>query len=594
MKGSDRSRTGFGSGVPRRDRTVLFSIAVVVFVALRIFLQAEMPVFARPSSVEDDMLMVFHADALRNGKWLGEYDVRILEKPPGMGLFLAALDVIGCPFMVGTAAVWCLSSLLFLWALRQWENDQRVQLAAFVFVLFSPAMSSASAQRMYCLAMVPPAILALASSYFGLLSCSRLNGKTVLFLACAAISLSYYSILRQDAIWVFFSAAVLSLVVVFKFARTGRGGSSANHRTAFFLFLLSVPFLCAGATRLCVAAANERAYGIWTNGDFTETGFASMCKSLMRIRSEEEIPLVYVTRDSWEKACRASPALGKIRNRMNAHYANKKAPGMMPNGEWEREFYAWNLRWAANEAGIYAKGAKTADAFFGTVSGEIERAFADGMLQKRKAFVLSPFTGPMTVGRFLRIVRHSLRSMFPRVFGYALLPPGVALTDIHQFPTTTRNFLLMQDVANQILATTEWPCKPNRSGELRKYKQFTRTGDAVCHLFRKTGKPVACVVLAILAAIPFRISRLPVESRGKPLLLFLFATGLLLSAWAGLFLVSANFFEVDQAVHEWGLRSYIVGTVPLWQLVIAISFVLARMRPASPASEPDEKGFRQP
>lgn len=589
MKGSDRWIV-FGNGAwPRhRGKNVLFSVAVVVFVALRIFLQSGLPVFARPASVEDDMLMVFHADSLRNGKWLGEYDVRTLGKPPGCGMFLAVLDDLGCPFMVGTAIVWCFSSLLFLWALRQWENDRRILLAAFVFILFSPAMSGATAQRIYCLALVPPTILALVSSYFGLLSTPRLNGKTISFLACAAISLSFYSILRPDAIWVFFSAGLLSLIAVLGHSLRGNVQSSRKTPMPALLLFLAIPFLCAGSTRRCVSAMNERIYGIRTNGDFTETGFAAMCKSLMRIRPEKEIPFVYVTRGAWENACLASPALGKIRKRLDARYANSQAPGMMSNGEWEREFYAWNLRWAASESGIYAKGAKAADEFFGTVSDEIERALADGTLPRRKAAMLSPFTGPMTVGRFFRIIRHSLRSLAPHVFGYALLPPKLALADIRQFSTTKKNFLLMQDVANQELATSEWPRKPHRSGDLRRFARFVRTGDAVCRPFRTTGKAVAFIALATLVAVPFRIRRLPAESRDKTLFLSLFGVGLLLSAWAGLFLVSANFFEVDQASHEWSIRNYIVGTVPVWQLFVAISFLLTRKLFSASAKGPGE------
>ena len=85
------------AGMSDAAQSRIFRTAVAALTVLRLFLAIRLPVFARPASIEDDMLMVSFADSIRNGAWLGPYTERALEKYPGHGMFMAAADWLGMP-----------------------------------------------------------------------------------------------------------------------------------------------------------------------------------------------------------------------------------------------------------------------------------------------------------------------------------------------------------------------------------------------------------------------------------------------------------------------------------------------------------------
>ena len=66
----------------------------------------------------DDELMFRAANAITSGQWLGEYDYLTLSKSMFFAVWLALLNKLHLPYLLGGALLWCAAALLAAFALR--------------------------------------------------------------------------------------------------------------------------------------------------------------------------------------------------------------------------------------------------------------------------------------------------------------------------------------------------------------------------------------------------------------------------------------------------------------------------------------------
>lgn len=70
----------FWKNLSTRRKEVFFFLSMVLFGVLKEFLVYNLPIMAVPKGIHDDWIMVHMADALRGGRWLGEYNDLTLTK----------------------------------------------------------------------------------------------------------------------------------------------------------------------------------------------------------------------------------------------------------------------------------------------------------------------------------------------------------------------------------------------------------------------------------------------------------------------------------------------------------------------------------
>lgn len=58
------------------------------------------------------------ANAITSGQWLGEYDYLTLSKSMFFAVWLALLNKLHLPYLLGGALLWCAAALLAAFALR--------------------------------------------------------------------------------------------------------------------------------------------------------------------------------------------------------------------------------------------------------------------------------------------------------------------------------------------------------------------------------------------------------------------------------------------------------------------------------------------
>src|ERR1700694_1311648 len=95
------------TSVQERSRTRRFTpraltvgaTIVVVSSALSLLFRALTPPYLILGAVDDDQLGVRLGHSLMSG-WLGPFDLRTLEKPPGFPLFIAVANLTHLPFLI--------------------------------------------------------------------------------------------------------------------------------------------------------------------------------------------------------------------------------------------------------------------------------------------------------------------------------------------------------------------------------------------------------------------------------------------------------------------------------------------------------------
>ena len=435
----------------------IFWIALLALAAWRVQLQSDLPVFARSGASHDDMLLVQYADAWLSGKawgpYLGPKAATALEKLPGFSLFLAAGNLLRLSFTCWLGLAWTAVCFIALVAVRPLLPCRPAALAVFAWLLFCPAMFDVTAQRLYCMGLVTPVALLLAASCLALvLRRDRPFGRRLPWFAATAAALGFYGVLRADAAWALALAGGTAALLAGSAIASARSGRLRGIRLAGELLALALPFLAYTLASDALRAYNRSRYGTFAKSDFTETGFADACLALMSIRPDREEPLVYVSRQSLERAFAASPSLKRLQPAMERFYrgtrpdkGNDIETGMLPNREFQREYYAWRLRWAAAAEGIYGTGSTAADLYFRSVAEELDAAFREERLPRRNALLLSPFTGPLDGRRFIRILGDSLRRGLPVVVFRRGL--AAALPNIKDGPTVqTMRRIARQDI----------------------------------------------------------------------------------------------------------------------------------------------------
>ena len=60
----------------------------------------------------------YTANAITSGQWLGEYDYLTLSKSMFFAVWLALLNKLHLPYLLGGALLWCAAALLAAFALR--------------------------------------------------------------------------------------------------------------------------------------------------------------------------------------------------------------------------------------------------------------------------------------------------------------------------------------------------------------------------------------------------------------------------------------------------------------------------------------------
>lgn len=390
----------------RRAFWVWVAALVLVRLALTGFQQAYTWVGGAPL---DDELMFRAARSISAGQWLGDYDYLTLSKSMFFPVWLAFLNALHIPYLLGGVGLWCAAALFAAFAFSPlWQKlpagqGRAVTLALFAALAWLPTSWASYTLRVYR-DNIFPALCLLAFAGFSAAALRALRtDRTPLWpwLLVGGLGLTAGYLNREDA-----GLFLLPFTVL---ATLGMAGVAVRrHRwTRLLVQLLPYALLAGGIGIFC--ALNQAYYGVFTLSDFSGGAFADAMGAMSRVSTDAEDPMLSVPADARQKLYAAVPELECL------SYWLEEDPQMINDfrdpelEDYRAGSFYWAIRRAAQYEGIYdtAAGAET---YWQTVADKVNAACEDGTLPTRSGR-RSGTTQPIRAEYVLPTLQESVRSL---------------------------------------------------------------------------------------------------------------------------------------------------------------------------------------
>lgn len=332
----------------------------------------------------DDELMFRAANAITSGQWLGEYDYLTLSKSMFFAVWLALLNKLHLPYLLGGALLWCAAALLAAFALRPlWRKSPAGQARALTLLLYAllaflPSSWASYTLRVYRDNIFPALCLlffaGMAGAALRAVFYTRQQAPIWPWLLAAGVGLACGYLNREDAglfLLPFAIAATLCMLVVLLHRRRWLCAAAQ---------VIPYAVLAAGVGIFC--ALNQHWYGVWGLSDFSEGSFADAMGAMTRVATDSDEPLLSVPADAREKLYAEIPQLQCLQ------YWLEEDPQLQNDfrdpelDDYRAGSFYWAIRRAAQYEGIYADAA-TADAYWQSVADAINAACDNGTLPAR-------------------------------------------------------------------------------------------------------------------------------------------------------------------------------------------------------------------
>lgn len=390
----------------RRAFWVWVAALVLVRLALTGFQQAYTWVGGAPL---DDELMFRAARSISAGQWLGDYDYLTLSKSMFFPVWLAFLNALHIPYLLGGVGLWCAAALFAAFAFSPlWQKlpagqGRAVTLALFAALAYLPTSWASYTLRVYR-DNIFPALCLLAFAGFSAAALRVLRtDRTPLWpwLLVGGLGLTAGYLNREDA-----GLFLLPFTVL---ATLGMAGVAVRRRRWIRLLVQLLPYamLAGGIGIFC--ALNQAYYGVFTLSDFSGGAFADAMGAMSRVSTDAEDPMLSVPADARQKLYAAVPELECL-----SHWLEEDPQMINDFRDPELEDYRagsfyWAIRRAAQYEGIYDTAAG-AEEYWQTVADKVNAACEDGTLPTRSGR-RSGTTQPIRAEYVLPTLQESVRSL---------------------------------------------------------------------------------------------------------------------------------------------------------------------------------------
>lgn len=390
----------------RRAFWVWVAALVLVRLALTGFQQAYTWVGGAPL---DDELMFRAARSISAGQWLGDYDYLTLSKSMFFPVWLAFLNALHIPYLLGGVGLWCAAALFAAFAFSPlWQKlpagqGRAVTLALFAALAYLPTSWASYTLRVYR-DNIFPALCLLAFAGFSAAALRVLRtDRTPLWpwLLAGGLGLTAGYLNREDA-----GLFLLPFTVL---ATLGMAGVAVRRRRWIRLLVQLLPYalLAGGIGIFC--ALNQAYYGAFTLSDFSGGAFADAMGAMSRVSTDAENPMLSVPADARQKLYAAVPELECL------SYWLEEDPQMINDfrdpelEDYRAGSFYWAIRRAAQYEGIYDTAAG-AEEYWQTVADKVNAACEDGTLPTRSGR-RSGTTQPIRAEYVLPTLQESVRSL---------------------------------------------------------------------------------------------------------------------------------------------------------------------------------------
>lgn len=396
-----------------------FVIFIVISIIIKHILTINLPMNVRDDMGADEYLMLYLAENLVKGNYLGPYNCFTLVKGIGFPLFLAFAYKLGISYLSLYSLFYSVACLITLVPIRKMIKNRFMLLVIFITLLFCPATIDNNVQLVYRNMLIIPQSLILLSSlmmmYFTLYEDkNKLFGWTVL----ASLSWIFLWHTREDSIWsfplVFMTYFVLILIILF-----GKKYRLKKKQRISRISLVTLPFLVLILSIHIISFINYKYYGIYTTNQLNNSNYTKAVMLMMKVKPKKEIEHVEITRETLQRIYKVSPTFAKLSDVIEEDYEHKNGLVMAgeDNGEINEDLITWELLGAASAKGYYETASK-AEKFWGKVYAELNGAIDAGKIETRVTLPsrsLIPF--PTKKGSFQKLLM-SIGDLFLKAASY--------------------------------------------------------------------------------------------------------------------------------------------------------------------------------
>lgn len=523
-----------------------FVAAVAFVVVLRQVLFADLPIFVR-GSTSDDQLMMAMASGLIEGDWLGPYAACTLMKGSFYPMLVSATHAAGIPYIAALTALHTAACLFFVSQMRFVIRNRWLLFVLLVVLLFDPAaLSCRSFQAIYRNSITAMQVLVIFGAVFGLwLDYGDKRWKDIARAVIAGLAIWAFANTREDAAWVLPFVVVGLALVVAKAVRAFANDRKVRRLVAGVAITI-LPFALIFAGNAYVVGQNEARYGEAIRLECSDGSFADAMRSIYAVKDPVDLQYVSVSREKLERLYEASPALRSIRADLDRKVAQYSGYGRFSErGEVEDGWFLWALRYAAFEAGA-ATTLQDSQDFYGRVHVEIEAALDAGMLE-RQPTMPSALMSPWREGYAGELL--------------ASMPRAIAATEtFHE----AEALALQEDApgsevimrSEDIVIGTAVTAEDAGSAEASSAAASARRANAVIGLYRALNPALAiCAAAAFVVLAAISVAR----RRAEHIPFFLVVFGMALSAIVLFVGISYTEITAFTAIRN----AYLAGAYPL-------------------------------
>ena len=332
---------------------------------------------ANISLTYDDTLMVKQANSIILGKWLGEYNCLTLVKGVFTPLFIAFLNIIHIPFLVGQEIFYDLAIIFLVFVLSKKIKNKFALVLIGIVLLFNPIMYSSELIRVYRDGIYTSLIIFLIGITIGMFF-NRKDSlrKIVLYQICLGIVFTCIFLCREDYIWVI-PYLIGSIIITIFYILKDKNLEKKKIRIITYI----IPVAIFIVSILTVMSINYKYYGVFQLNQYWGKEFKEAYGALTRIKVSEEKRKVPITREALNKAYEISPTFSELEEYLEGEEGKKWA--LCGDGDGKEIQGGW-IHWAiirAVESRGYYKDAKTANDFYKKVAEEINKACDEGVIE---------------------------------------------------------------------------------------------------------------------------------------------------------------------------------------------------------------------
>lgn len=491
-------------------------IFMIGFAIIRLVLTSNIPIIALPRQIYDDGMMVDMAVNIRAGNWLGNYTSDVLVKGPFFPILLAVINFFGCSYINVMNVIYVLACIYFVYTIKEGLKSKISLGFVYLLLLFNPVSYAFwTLQRVYRNGITLAQVLIIIGSMFACYQRREKKASSMLpFAIIGGLTLASLWLTREDGIWIlpFILVVITLLIISILFQNRKDKKIQWNRKVITKLIVAILPMLILIISLQAVKLVNYANYGIYAYNEINDGYFGKVIKTMYRVKTDEDIPYVTVTRNKIKLLYENSPTLKSIEpeleEMLNAWDHNDRHPG---DTQVEDGWFWWALKGAVQNAGKY-ENAQMSNEFYQKVYDELQEAIKQGKL-KTGMSMPSTLMSPWKKEYFIQLpIEMAKTSYFIANFNDVETVNGVSEANARKFNGITNDLSIE-------------PMPEGKQDELTQYtEKYVNRLNAIGKVYQHLGFVITGV--SILAYIIITIKLIKAKEKKQMIDIWLLLTGI--------------------------------------------------------------------